>query len=141
MPPKKNHQDNNFSRLVLKAIVDIWGILTIILFFVDFLSNNRFDSSASVIGIIYLAILGIYASDKEFSRWKNSFISRFLGEIFVIAWTAIMIIFVVTATISHGQYKVPADFAVVYTSVLGVFAITQRSKELHEHKPKTLAKK
>lgn len=121
-------------RLVLKIIVNLWTFLTIAIFSIDFFSGNKFDSSASVIGIIYLAILGIYVGEKEYARWKSSIASRFLGEVFVIAWTAVMIVFVIAAPLSQGLYRVPTEFAVVYTSVIGVFAITQHSKVVYKRK-------
>lgn len=124
------------DRRILKLILNLWTTLTLVLFIADFFSGNKFDSSASVIGIIYLAILGIYAGEKEYDRWKTKFTSQFMGEAFVIIWTAVMIIFAVTATFSGGTYKIPTEFAVVYTSVVGVFAITRHSKSLYRQKTK-----
>lgn len=121
-------------RLILKFILNLWTTITIVVFVLDFFSRNKFDSSACVIGIIYLAILGIYASEKEYSRWKTKFVSRFIGETFVIIWTIVMVIFVFTAPLSAGRYKIPAEFTLVYTGVIGVFAITQHSKAMHKRK-------
>jgi hypothetical protein len=118
------------NRRILKLILNFWTILTITLFTVDFFSGNRFDSSAGVVGIIYMAILGIYAGEKEYVRWKTKFVSYFIGEAFVILWTIIMAIFVVLAPLSAGAYKLPAEFAIVYTSTIGIFAITRHSKSL-----------
>lgn len=104
------------------------------LFVIDFISGNKFDSSASVIGIIYLAILGIYVSEKEYIRWRSKFISYFLGEGFIIAWTVIMVMFVIGAPLSFGRFRLPAEFAMVYTSVVGAYAISQHSKNLYQQK-------
>ncbi|OGY44159.1 MAG: hypothetical protein A3J62_00970 [Candidatus Buchananbacteria bacterium RIFCSPHIGHO2_02_FULL_38_8] len=120
------------NRKILKFILNLWTGLTIFLFILDFFSGNKFDSSASMIGIIYLAILGIYASEKEYSRWKSKFASHFIGEAFVVIWTIIMAIFVIAAPLSQGIYKIPAEFAIVYTSVIGVFAITRHSKAMRQ---------
>ena len=122
------------DRWVLKIILDFWTMLTIGLFTLDFFSGNKFDSTASAIGVIYLAILGIYVTEKEYIRWKNKFMSRFLGESFIVIWTMIMVIFVVVAPLSQGQFRIPAEFAIVYTSVIGAFAISQHSKSLHGRK-------
>lgn len=84
--------------------------------------------------MIYLGILGIYAGEKEYTRWKKKFESDHIGEIFVIIWTIAMIFFVITATLSRGMYRLPSEFAVVYTSVVGIFAITARSKALRGDK-------
>ena len=121
-------------RWTLKIILNTWTIVAITIFSVDFLSQNKINSSASAIGIIYLGILGIYASEKEYSRWKKKFESDHIGELFVIAWTVVMIFFVFVATFSKGIYTLPGEFAIVYTSVIGVFAITARSKALRSNK-------
>ncbi|HLC89694.1 MAG TPA: hypothetical protein VJG65_01915 [Patescibacteria group bacterium] len=126
----KNNSKTLFHRWTLKVILDLWTIVTIIVFIADFFSANIFDSSASAVGIIYLAILGIYATDKEYLRWRNHFVSRFLGESYIVIWTAIMIIFVLTATFSAGRYRLPAEFAIIYTSIIGIFALTQHSKAM-----------
>jgi hypothetical protein len=129
----KNNQINH-HRLLLKTILNIWTILTITMFTVDFVSGNQYDTSVTAIGVIYLGILGIYVSDKEYSRWKNNFVSRFIGETFVGIWTIVMAAFVVIAPLSQGQLKVPSEFAVVYTSVVAAFAITLHSKSLKNNK-------
>lgn len=118
------------DRGVLKIILNLWTIITLVLFCLDFFSGNKFDTAASMIGWIYLAILGIYTSEKEYDRWKTKFTSRFLGETFLGLWTAMMVVFVIAAPLSDGAFKVPAEFAVVYTSVVGIFALTQHSKNL-----------
>jgi len=131
---KNKDQKNLADRWVLKIILNLWTFLTMALFTVDFLSGNKFDSSASVIGIIYLAILGIYVSEKEYIRWRSKFISYFIGEGFIIAWTVIMVIFVIGAPLSFGRLHLPAEFAMVYTSVVGAYAISQHSKNLYRQK-------
>jgi len=128
------NKKNLHHRLLLKIILNFWTMLTITIFAIDFFSSNRFDSTASTIGVIFLAILGIYVTDKEYTRWKNKIISRFLGESFVVIWTIVMAIFVILAPFSQGQFRIPAEFAVVYTSVIGTFAISQHSKALHDKK-------
>ena len=133
MSMRAKDQKINHRRTV-KFILNIWTIITMLMFVLDFISGNRYDISASAVGIIYIGILGIYVSDKEYSRWNNSFVSRFLGEGFVITWTILMIMFVVTAPLSEGSFRIPEEFALVYTSVIAAFAITLHSKALKSSK-------
>jgi hypothetical protein len=138
MDMTKSKKQKNFSdylsRWIFKIILNSWTVIAIFIFCLDFFSGNKYDSVSSAIGIIYLAILGIYAGEKEYSRWKNHFISQFLGEAFVILWTIMMVIFVITAPLSLGRFRVPAELAIVYTSVVGIYIITKRSKTLHRDK-------
>lgn len=134
---KKNKKQKNSNwrhRLILKIILNFWTLAAMIFFLADFFSGNRFDSTASSIGIIYLALLGIYVGEKEYTRWKNKFVSKFLGESFVILWTIIMVIMVIIAPFTQGLFRVPEQFAIIYSSVIGVFAVTQYSKTMRERK-------
>jgi hypothetical protein len=130
----KNPRGWFFERFSLKLILNLWTAVAIVLFSADFFSGNKYDSAASVIGVIYLALLGIYAGEKEYIRWQTRFASKFSGELFVAVWTVLMLVFAVCAPFSGGAFRLPADFAVVYTSIIGVFAITQHSKNLHNQR-------
>lgn len=55
---QKKYQPD-FKSWSLKILLNVWTILTILIFVLDFFSGNKFDSQAGAIGIIYLAILGI----------------------------------------------------------------------------------
>ena len=127
---KKNHLFPH--RRLLKWLLNVWTIATIIILIADFFSGNRFDTSATSIGIIYLALLGIYAGDKEYARWRDNFQSRFAGEGFVVIWTIIMAFFVILAAIASDSFKVPEEFAAMYTAIIGVFAISYHSKRVHK---------
>ena len=130
----KDKENSLFDRVVLKRILNFWTVLAMAFFLADFFSGHRFDVSASSIGVIYLAILGIYTSEKEYVRWRYKFQSKFTGEGFVIAWTVIMALFVILAPLSHGNYKVPEEFAVMYTAIIGVFAVSHHSKRIRQRK-------
>ena len=118
-----------------KMLTNIWTIITILLFCLDFLSGNKIDSSAAAVGIIYIAILGLYVTSKEFERWQTKgYPSQYFGEIYVIFWTIIMLIFAVGAATSNGLFTMPGEFVITYISVLGILAVTHRSKQMHQKK-------
>jgi len=133
MPSKKEINLLLRHRFIIKIILNLWTVLTFTLFIIDFFSGHRFDTSTTAIEVVYLTLLGIYISDKEYERWRDGFHSRFFGEFFVIAWTLLMVIFVIITPMSDGQFKVPQDFAVVYASVIAAFAISQHSKALKKN--------
>jgi hypothetical protein len=39
--------------------------------------------------VVYIGVLGLFASTKEFDRWYDLHESRHPGELFVIAWTLV----------------------------------------------------
>lgn len=126
----KRDKKMELNRKILKIILNVWSVITMMLFVVDFFSGGRYDSSTSAIGVIYLALLGIYVGEKEYIRWSNHFVSKYIGESFVVVWTALMIMFAVMAPFSEGKYHVPTEFAIIYTSIIGIFAVTRHSKGL-----------
>lgn len=119
-----------------KIIANIWTLVAVIIFLLEFFSRGAFNASVTSIGIIYITILGIFATVKEYERWKKEWHSKYLGEVFIILWTVIFVIFVIVSSLSGGKYKVSSEMAAIYLSVLGIFAITNRSKALHKIKHK-----
>lgn len=103
-------------------------------FLFDFFTEDKYSGYAAAVSIIYITILGIYAGTKEFDRWQNSHHSKRRGEWFIIFWTMIIIFFIVTAIVSGGKYRIPSEFTATYIALLSIFALTQRSKFLHNKK-------
>lgn len=121
----------SISKAMFTFILDIWSIVALSLLTLDFFSQNKFDSAASSVGIIYVALLGMYVGQKEFSRWHSHFVDRRLGEAFIIVWTVLMVTFTIIATLSGGAYRVPEEFATIYTSVIVIFVLSRHSKSLN----------
>ena len=101
-------------------------------FTVDFLTYGKYDSLAGAIGASYIVILGLYVGTKEFDRWKGNHFSRYMGEYFVIFWTVLLIGFIAAIILSANSYRLPSEIITIYISVLGIFAITQKSKSWHK---------
>ena len=103
-----------------------------IFFIIDFLSFGKYNELAGAISAIYISILGLYVGRKEYERWRGRHFSRYLGEYFTLFWTALMIGFILTIMIAENDFYLPSEFVTVYISVLGVFALTQQSKNWHK---------
>ena len=84
--------------------------------------------------MVYVGILGLYVGTKEFDRWYEMHSSRHPGELFVIFWTIIIFALMGVAFLSDGKYHLSFEAVAVYIMVLSVFALTQKSKSLHERK-------
>ena len=125
-----------FNEKFWKWLANFWTFLTMAFFVVDFLRQGRYDNLAGALGAIYISILGLYAGAKEYERWQGHHFSRYLGELFVVFWTALMSAFIVAIVVSQNAYRLPAEFITVYISVLGIFALTQKSKNWYKQKNK-----
>lgn len=127
-------KDIVFNLWLWKLLANLWTFLTMILFLLEFFSNGKYSTVSTGLGIIYLTILGIFATIKEFERWQEDWQSKYLGEVFIIIWTVLLIFLISLAFIQPGVYKIPSELTAVYLSVLGIFAVTNRSKFLHQNK-------
>lgn len=125
-----NNKKSKVELMFWKGLVNFWGIVTSVVFLVTFFKIWNLSYLLTDITIIYLSILSIFTGVKEYSRWKNkNFFSRYNGEIFIIAWTILMLIFIVISAIDK-KYQLYSQFTATYLSVLGIFAISLKSKTL-----------
>ena len=125
MPKKINHL--GFWR----TITNIWGILTLGLFVIDFFSFDSYSQVTSASAVIYGFTLALFVGSKEFQRWKTAkgqYRSSYFGEIYPIMWTIAMMLFIFLAAGFRDQYQIPGEFPATYITVLGVYIISQQSK-------------
>ena len=124
----------NFNDKIWRALTNIWTFAAIGFFIFDFFTGDKYSTASSAISIIYIAILGIYTGTKEFDRWQNAHKSKRRGEIFVFVWTGITIFFFAAIPFSGEKYKMPSEYIAAYIALLSIFALSQRSKFLHNRK-------
>ena len=82
--------------------------------------------------MIYVALLAIYAGDKEFERWHRAHQSAHPGEIFVGAWTVLVFGILILDFILDKPYRISGEVVSAYIAVLSILAITRRSKMLYK---------
>ncbi len=133
MMRKEKPKLSNFWRY----LTNLWTVVIFLGVVYDFWGDNAAREAIVPLAIIYVGVLAIYAGTKEFERWHQVHTSRHPGEIFVIFWTALLIIIVGADFLLDKAYVLPTEIIAVYMSVLGVLAITKRSKYLHELKGKS----
>jgi len=119
---------------IWRILTNFWTVIFIIFLIFDFFQLNRFEYLTVPFSVVYIGILGLYASTKEFDRWYEMHEGRHPGELFVILWTVVIFGFLGISFFSSGGYKVSSEVLADYIMVLSVFALTQKSKRLHERK-------
>jgi MFS-type transporter involved in bile tolerance (Atg22 family) len=130
----KIFQWENPSDRIWRQLTNLWTFVAMGFFLFDFFTGDKYSGYAAAVSIIYITILGIYVGTKEFDRWQDSHHSKRRGEFFIIIWTVIILFFIITAIISDGKYRMPSEFTATYIALLSIFALTQRSKFLHNKK-------
>lgn len=97
----------------------------------DFWTDNGAADFMGPVTAIYVASLSVYAGNKEFERWREKHDGRHPGEIFVIFWTILLASILIADFILSKSYKVPESVISAYVVVLGVLAVTRRSRQSH----------
>jgi len=125
------------SEKIWRILTNLWTVVFMAFLVGDFFMKNKFEYLIAPFSVIYIGILGLYVGTKEFDRWYEIHDSRHPGEVFVIAWTAVIISLLgFSLFLNDGGYHVSSEAIADYIMVLSVFALTQKSKKMHERKHK-----
>lgn len=113
---------------IWRWLTNFWTIVLYAAIIYDFVYNNAIISLIGPMSAIYVATLAVYTGNKEFERWSEDHNSRHPGEVFVIVWTIIIFFLFTASFMLNRTYKMPESIISTYIVVLGVLAITERSK-------------
>ena len=120
---------------IWRFICVAWTIVFMVFVIVNFFSFDHYEPLTLPLSAVYAGVLTLYASTKEFDRWYDIHDSRHPGELFIVAWTALILVLSGIAFFSSGEHYILAPEVVAdYIMVLSIFAITQKSKQLHRTK-------
>ncbi len=115
-----------------RYLINIWSILFFTVIVFDFITDNSSVDLLNLISMVYVGVLTIYVSNKEFERWYHRHHNQHPGEIFVIAWSALIASLIVIDFISKSPYHLPGAVASSYIAVLTILAITRKSKQTYQ---------
>ena len=116
---------------IWRIISTLWTIAFMIFMIANFYAMDKYETLTAPLSAVYAGILTLYVGTKEFDRWYDFHDSRHPGELFVIGWTLLMLFLGVVAFLSNKQYHIAPEVAANYILVLSIFALTQKSKQLH----------
>jgi hypothetical protein len=119
---------------IWRWITNLWTIMFVLFLIVDFFAKGNYDFLIAPFSVIYVAVLSLYAGTKEFGRWYDFHESRHPGEWFVIGWTVVILGLTILSFVLGTGYQVSPEAVAVYIMVLSIFALTQKSKQLHHKK-------
>ncbi len=113
-------------------LANFWSVMFFLLIIWDFINDNFITEALEVFGFIYIGVLAVYVGNKEFERWYDRHKAQHPGELFVIAWTALILIIVGLQLILQKNYELPSSVISSYIAVLTILAVTEKSKSLHQ---------
>ncbi len=124
----KKEDDKIISVNIWRHLVNLWSLVLYTVIIVDFYLNNGLTSFLGPVSAIYIAILAVYTAQKEFERWHNYNVGRHPGEMYVFIWTVLVIGLLVLEFWHRDVYTLPNEIFTTYIVVLGILAITKKSK-------------
>ena len=114
----------------LRFLVNFWTAVTFGAIIFDALRPLALSVLIGPVLAIYTGALVLYSAEKEFERWKFYFIGRHPGEIYVALWTVLVFGLLVWSFLTSDGYKIEPEVISTYIVVLGVLAITKKSKSM-----------
>jgi hypothetical protein len=111
-----------------RYVVIFWTAILFVTIIKDVASQGALADLIGPIAAIYTACLAIYSAEKEFERWEHQPIGRHPGEIYVALWTILILALLFGQATGYLQYKLEPEIISTYIVVLGILAITKKSK-------------
>ena len=129
---KKDFLKNDFN--FWRQLINIWSCVFFIAIIADFLKGNAYEDILNAMTTIYISILAIYVSNKEFERWYDRHVESHPGEIFVVIWSVLIFILFLLDFLFGSSYRLPNSIVSAYIAVLTILVITHKSKTLYKLK-------
>jgi hypothetical protein len=128
---KKRKLIFKYSFRFWRRLINTWSFLFFALIISDFIHGNAYEEVLNAVASIYIGILAIYVSNKEFERWYDHHEESHPGEIFVVIWSGLIISLLILDFLLGSSYKLPNAAISAYISVLTILVITRKSKEMY----------
>lgn len=121
---------HNFS--FWRKLMNAWTFIFFILIILDFVQGNALNDILNTASSIYIGVLAIYVSNKEFERWYDQHEESHPGEAFVVIWTALVVGLLILDVVFGSFYRIPSSVTSSYIAVLTILVITNKSKSLYK---------
>ena len=120
--------DFNFWRY----LINFWSVLFFVFIIYDFIAKNSVVGILNILATIYISVLAIYVSNKEFERWYDRHSGKHPGEVFVVIWSIIVFALIVIDFYLGDAYQIPNSIVSSYIAVLTILVVTRKSKQLYQ---------
>ena len=121
--PRKSEPEGFLDNRTWRYLVNFWTLVIYAVTIVDFYKSNGLVEFIGPISAIYIAILAIYTTQKEFERWSDQHVGKHPGEMYVVAWTILIILMLGLQILHHETYRLPSEVFSTYVVVLGILAV------------------
>lgn len=120
------HQSN--PERIWRWLVNLWMAIICGVIVFDFFNFGKFSFLLSPLSLIYISLLSVYVTSKEFERWFLGYKGHHPGEIGVALWTLLMILMVIFNGWLGEKYQISQEVISTYLTVIGIFIVSKGSK-------------
>ena len=130
------HKKIFYAERYWRWLANIWLTVMVVIILIDFWSAGKYVFLISPISILYITLLTIYISSKEFKRWLNHYHGRHPGEIALVIWTVLMFILIASNAYLGANYHITQEIVSTYLAVIVLFIVSRGSREIHSRRRK-----
>jgi drug/metabolite transporter (DMT)-like permease len=117
-----------------RCLANIWLGAMFFIILVDFWSGGLYYYLIPPVSILYVAILSVYVSSKEFKRWFRSYEGHHPGEISLIIWTVLIFALIISNAYLGSNYHIAQEITSTYIVVIVLFIISRGSRIIYFRK-------
>lgn len=127
---RQNHNPEKYWRW----LANIWLAAMVFIIIIDFWSAGYYTYLISPISILYITLLTVYISSKEFKRWLNHYQGHHPGEIALVIWTVLIFVLIASNAYLGASYHISQDIISTYMVVIVLFIASRGSKVIYRRR-------
>ncbi len=112
-------------------LANLWMAVTILVIIMDFLFAGKYAFLISPLTVLYITLLSVYITSKEFNRWFKNYQGHHPGELALVFWTLLILGLVCVNAYLGSGYHISSEVISTYLVVIGLFIASKSSKSLY----------
>jgi len=117
---------------VLSPLLMVYTVVYLGLMIYDFAAREAFNLPSGMM-VVYIALVGAYATDKEIRRWFGKEEPARAGSFFVYLWLLFFLVAFVIRSFKP-EFMLPEELGAVALQVLAIFFGSKASKKIYDIK-------
>jgi drug/metabolite transporter (DMT)-like permease len=126
--PRKRHLN---SEKYWRYLANIWLVVMVFIILVDFWSAGKYGYLISPVSILYISLLTVYITSKEFKRWFENYKGHHPGEIALVIWTVLIFALIISNAYLGSNYHISQEIISTYLVVVALFIVSRGSRIIY----------
>lgn len=127
MPKKRSPISEKYWR----CMANIWLGAMVSIIMIDFWSGGQYGYLISPVSILYITLLSVYITSKEFKRWFKHYEGHHPGEIALVIWTVLIFALIISNAYLGAGYHISQEIISTYLVVVALFIVSRGSRMIY----------